>query len=190
MKEQYKQISWKHESEKIYEMSIQGKTLQEIGDVYGVTREYIRQVLQKYYPSLTKEKRGKMLASAQERKRILEERYQKKGRYTGKHPDDLSRAIMNAFVRKKTNAKRSKWDFNLSFHDVEWNMTCPILGIELDWFASEKSENSPSFDRLDAKKGYEPGNVIVMSMRANRIKNDGTAEEHEKIAAFMRERLK
>lgn len=30
------------------------------------------------------------------------------------------------------------------------------------------------------------GNVIVMSYKANRLKNDGTADEHEAIAKWMR----
>ena len=51
-------IVWKTESIKVYEMSVQGSTLQEIGDIYGVSREYIRQVLAKYYPTLTKDLRG------------------------------------------------------------------------------------------------------------------------------------
>lgn len=42
---------------------------------------------------------------------------------------------------------------------------------------------------MDNEKGYVPGNVVVMSYRANRLKNDGTAEEHEIIAAWMRKNL-
>lgn len=45
---------------------------------------------------------------------------------------------------------------------------------------------SYSLDRVDNSKGYAPGNVVVMSYKANRLKNDGTAEEHEAIAAWMR----
>jgi hypothetical protein len=60
-----------------------------------------------------------------------------------------------------------------------------LLGIELDYFAERTQENSPSFDRVDSSKGYVKGNVIVCSWRANRIKNDGTAEEHRKIYEFL-----
>lgn len=35
-------------------------------------------------------------------------------------------------------------------------------------------------------EGYVPGNVEVISFRANRIKNNGTADEHERIAQWMR----
>jgi hypothetical protein len=64
-------------------------------------------------------------------------------------------------------------------------MVCPVFGLELDWFAEARKENSPSFDRVDPKLGYIKGNVQIISARANRIKNDGTAEEHRLIAAYM-----
>ena len=38
-------------------------------------------------------------------------------------------------------------------------------------------ENSPSLDRIDPGKGYVKGNVQVISMQANRMKNDGSIEE-------------
>ena len=182
-------MDWASESSKIYDLSVQGKTLQEIGDVYGVTREYIRQVLAKYYPSFTKELRGKMLSKAKERQEVLKERFERTGRSTWKHVDDLSRALRNCYTQKRQNAKRSKWGWDLSFHDIEWSMTCPVLGIELDWFAEVRQENSPSFDRVNPKLGYVKGNVQIISSRANRIKNDGTAEEHRLIADFMDKHL-
>jgi hypothetical protein len=182
-------INWKNELNNIYESSVQGKTLQEIGDVYGVSREYIRQLIAKHYPSLTKELRGMMLKASETRAKILEERFQRTGRYTGRHADDLSRAIMDCFRRKRQNAKVSKWGWDLSYHDIEWNMVCPVLGIDLDWFAEARQENSPSFDRVNPKLGYVKGNVQIISSRANRIKNDGSSEEHRLIAAYMDKHL-
>lgn len=181
---------WEDECHKLYELSVQGKTLQEIADIYNISRERVRQIINQYFPSLTKELRGKMLSASLERERVLKERFEKRGRYTGHHADDLSRAIMNCYRRKRQNAKVSKWGWELTYHDIEWSMICPVLGIELDWFAEKKQENSPSFDRIDPKKGYVPGNVQIISARANRIKNDGLAEEHRLIAAYMDKHLK
>jgi len=65
---------------------------------------------------------------------------------------------------------------------------CPILGIPIDYKAKRNgcySENSPSIDRINPKGRYTKDNVVVCSWRANRIKNDGTAEEHKKIFEFM-----
>ena len=98
---------------------------------------------------------------------------------------ELLQAMLSKFKNKKNSAKHSKWPFDLSFYDLEWPTFCPILGLEIDYFSVKVQENSPSFDRIDSNQGYVKGNVALVSWRANRIKNDGTAEEHHKIAAFM-----
>lgn len=61
---------------------------------------------------------------------------------------------------------------------------CPVVGIPLDYRFRECSgkrgrmnPHSPTVDRLDSTKGYVPGNVMVMSDRANRLKNDATLHE-------------
>jgi hypothetical protein len=63
---------------------------------------------------------------------------------------------------------------------------CPILGIKLVRGAPENNRDScQSLDRIRPAVGYVPGNVAVMSYRANRIKNDGTAAEHRLIADWI-----
>ena len=124
-------------------------------------------------------------------KLFLEEQQQKewakrKGRDVWYHENDLSREIALKFTRKMQNTKRTKHSWDIEIGDIQWNLVCPILGLELDYFTEVRTENSPSFDRIDPSKGYVKGNVQIVSWRANRIKNDGTAEEHEKIAAHMR----
>lgn len=97
----------------------------------------------------------------------------------------LFQAMNDKFKNKRKAAKYSKHDWKLAFNDLEWPLICPVLGTELDYFCSVRTENSVSFDRIDNDKGYIKGNVVIMSWRANRIKNDGTAEEHKKIADFL-----
>lgn len=46
-----------------------------------------------------------------------------------------------------------------------------------------------SLDRIDIHKGYIPGNIAIISYRANNIKNDGTWEKHQKIADFIKSKL-
>ena len=77
--------------------------------------------------------------------------------------------------------------WSVEFEDIYFPLLCPVLGVKLDYAGNGKgrSEFSPSFDRLDSTLGYVPGNVVVMSWRANRLKNDGTAEEHRAIADFL-----
>ncbi len=76
--------------------------------------------------------------------------------------------------------------FSLTEYDFEIPEYCPVLGIELKHSEGRATDSSPSLDRIIPKMGYVPSNVRVISWRANRIKADGTAEEHDKIAAYMR----
>jgi hypothetical protein len=97
----------------------------------------------------------------------------------------IYQTMREKFRKKKANATKTGTDFTINFGDLEFPTHCPILGIELDYFAENRSENTVSFDRIDSNKGYVSGNVVVISWRANRIKNDGTADEHQKIADFL-----
>lgn len=97
---------------------------------------------------------------------------------------EIYHAMREKFRNKKAN--NYDWEFTINFGDIDFPTHCPILGIELDYFAPGRAENSPSFDRVNPTLGYIKGNVAIVSWRANRIKNDGTAEEHQKIADFMK----
>ena len=163
----------------------EGKSLQEISDMWGVTRERVRQILDKHAPFLKHETIGPALISANKLKVKQEEFKARWGRDSYLFEDDVKKAMSAAFTRKRENSKRSKWGWELERTDITYPLTCPILGIELDWMAGSRQENSPSFDRLDSSKGYVKGNVIICSWRANRIKNDGSSKEHLQIADFL-----
>ncbi len=164
--------------EKIRVMLVSGYTYKEIGQEVGVTSQRIGQLRKKWFPKMTRSEFG-----ASKRKR---DALASKTRIYQKHYDnDVSKAKSEFFSRKKQNAKSGKWEFSITREDVIWNDVCPIFGIKIDWFATKRTDNSPSFDRINPKLGYIPGNVAIISWRANRIKNDGTAEEHRQIAEFM-----
>lgn len=101
---------------------------------------------------------------------------------------ELYAAASNRYLRKKQNCKNQKKEFTVSMQDITWHTHCPILGIELDYWCVEgmRQDNSVSFDQIKPGGGYVPGNVQVVSWRGNRIKNDGTAEEHERVAQYIR----
>lgn len=92
-----------------------------------------------------------------------------------------------------TDARRRAKDLGLAFTitavDIPLPEKCPILGIPLRIIPGGgryRCDNSASLDRIDPRMGYVPGNVCIISWRANRIKNNGTAWEHEAIASYMR----
>ena len=63
---------------------------------------------------------------------------------------------------------------------------CPVLGINLV-HGGENSHNSPSLERINNNKGYTKENILIISARANAIKNDGTWQEILKVAQFYQQ---
>lgn len=87
----------------------------------------------------------------------------------------------------KSSAKKRKIPFSLSMADmyeISFPISCPILSIELKFNTGSQDDNSFSFDRIDSTKGYSIDNIVVISQKANRIKNNGTPEELAKLAKF------
>lgn len=71
--------------------------------------------------------------------------------------------------------------------DIKIPVYCPILGLKLTTGTGRGPKpNSASLDRIIPDLGYVPGNIAVISHRANTIKNSGTADEHQKIADWIR----
>lgn len=57
---------------------------------------------------------------------------------------------------------------------------CPVLGIRLDYGPKGRggtTHMSPSIDRIRPSRGYVPGNVRVISHRANMLRSNATVEE-------------
>ena len=52
-----------------------------------------------------------------------------------------------------------------------------------------KNVNSPSIDKIIPEKGYVPGNVIIVSMKANMIKSFATPDEIIKVGKFYKNLL-
>ena len=62
---------------------------------------------------------------------------------------------------------------------------CPVLGIELV-HGHEDKHNSPTLERIDNDNFYVRGNILIVSHRANCIKNDGTWQEIMAVAEFYK----
>lgn len=149
---------------------------------FKVTKQRVQQILDRNKIPVTQVKRAKAQKELHNR---MFSKWGAKWQDKEWRKSAVYEAMRQKFRSKKHNNSKHEW--NLNFGDLTFPTHCPILGIELDYFAEEKyQENSPSFDRVDSSKGYVTGNVVIVSWRANRIKNDGTAEEHQKIANFMR----
>lgn len=82
----------------------------------------------------------------------------------------------------RSRAKQRGIPFQLKADDISIPARCPVLHVPL---GSGHRDNAPSLDRIKPALGYVPGNVIVISQRANRIKNDATPDELYDIAEFF-----
>lgn len=102
---------------------------------------------------------------------------------------DPVRALL---ITTRHRAKKLGREFSITEADIQIPATCPILGIPLVPKMGRAGQvggfhdDSPSIDRIRNAEGYVPGNVVVISLRANRIKSNATVEELEAIAAFYR----
>lgn len=89
--------------------------------------------------------------------------------------------------RAKARAVSMGIEFSLTLADIlPLPAVCPIFGEPLRLTTGPQDPWAHSLDRVDNTRGYVKGNVAVMSYRANRLKNDGTARDHEVIAVWMR----
>ena len=79
-------------------------------------------------------------------------------------------------------AKELGLPFNISFKDIVIPEYCPILGIRL---SNDTRESTASLDRVKPELGYVIGNVRVISMRANRLKQDASLDELRAIVKYM-----
>lgn len=100
----------------------------------------------------------------------------------------IGRAFSSARIRAKN--KGVPFDITLEYLRSITPDTCPVFNVVFEWGASglgfgKFKPNSPQLDRIIPELGYVFGNVAFISHRANRIKDNGTMEEHYAIADWI-----
>lgn len=100
----------------------------------------------------------------------------------------------NSLARIRHDSKRHGVRFALSLEDILEAMPkdglCPVFGVQLI-FGGKLHRNTATIDKVIPAKGYIPGNIGVISCRANRMKLDATGpDEIRKIADYMETRIK
>jgi len=84
----------------------------------------------------------------------------------------------------KNRATRAGLSFDLTVEDIVIPDVCPVFGIPLIWAGGGRTDNTPSVDRQIPTLGYVRGNIVVISWRANRLKNDASPDELQRLAAY------
>lgn len=97
---------------------------------------------------------------------------------------DLIRSMYN---NAKNRAAKQNIPFTISKDDIIIPAVCPVLNISLDWAVGmgRMRDSSPSLDRVIPEKGYIPGNVVVISWLANRIKSNATLDQLQAVCQYI-----
>jgi hypothetical protein len=106
----------------------------------------------------------------------------------------IPQMLSNAKIR----AKQKGVDFNLTSKYLKKifpkDNKCPITGLNFQFGYTNKEKinrnNSPSLDRIIPSKGYVIGNVMIISDLMNRMKQDSTYEDIEKLYNFYKKIIK
>lgn len=111
----------------------------------------------------------------------------------GRHKKpEKEKHIVRALQGARYRAKRDNVTYNLT-KEYLLSITpdqCPIFHTPFIWGASgmgvgKTKQDAPTLDRIVPELGYVEGNVAFISYRANRIKDNGTMEEHYAIADWI-----
>jgi hypothetical protein len=164
-------------------------------DYYAKNKEAITEKKRAYYAKHRKE----LLAwSAAWAKANPKSRMASRAKYRAAHRDEINdktriardRNLARHFYRNMlSRAKQRGVPFVLT-HEMIAQMllearVCPVLGIPLNHTHIRAADDSPSFDCFYPKLGYVPGNVHVISRRANMIKHNATVAEIRKVLHWM-----
>lgn len=87
-------------------------------------------------------------------------------------------------MHARDRAKKSGIPFTITMDDLYCPPACPVL--YRPW---GRGDARPSLDRLVPRLGYVPGNVRVISLRANVLKSDGTWLEHAMVSEWLKAQL-
>ena len=103
------------------------------------------------------------------------------------HREIMKRARRIRKSACKRGAKYNAWEFTITEDDLDWPTHCPVLPwIELHYPGRYRNDPAgASLDRIDHQKGYVPGNVRVISLRANLLRKNITPEELRALAEFF-----
>lgn len=90
------------------------------------------------------------------------------------------------FNKAKSRAKKKGLSFTIKIEDIAIPEYCPVFGLKLEQNPKLFGDNSPSLDRIDNLRGYEPDNIQVISFKANAAKKNLTVSEIEQLLIFMK----
>jgi hypothetical protein len=83
----------------------------------------------------------------------------------------------------RLNAYTHGLEHTITVVDIVIPDRCPVFDTPM--YNGGKFPHSMSLDKVDPGKGYVPGNVRVVSFKANRLKNNGTLDDFRRIVKYL-----
>ena len=117
------------------------------------------------------------------------------------HQKDWEGTLRQNRQRRYDNRERYMWYhlrrralkkgilFAIEESDIVIPTTCPVLGIPILRDEGAPRDNLPSLDRIIPALGYVRGNIAVISMRANQLKNAATLDELTLIRDWLAKQI-
>ncbi len=104
---------------------------------------------------------------------------------TEKNKNRKKNIVTSLLSNCKLRASQKNLEFDLTKEDIVIPTLCPILLKPLICGDKNDYSFSPSVDRIDNSKGYTKDNIQVISMKANKMKNNATKEELLNFAKWI-----
>ena len=89
----------------------------------------------------------------------------------------------------RKRATKYNMEFTITENDIHVPEKCPITGVKLEVYVNTAKQSylyAASLDRVDNSRGYIPGNIRVISRKANMMKRDLNIEMAEKLIKYMK----
>lgn len=87
--------------------------------------------------------------------------------------------IDRLYSRAKRRARIKNLEFTISKEHIIVPALCPVFKVPMI------GRYAPSLDRCNSSKGYTPDNIMVISTRANTLKNNASIKELEILLNYL-----
>lgn len=102
---------------------------------------------------------------------------------------ERARPALRLYRFAKSRAAKYGEPFEITVEDIEavWpeDNLCPVFGIPLRQGTRVPTAASPTLDMIDPNGGYTPGNIGVLSSRANALKSNADAATLRRLLAWI-----
>ncbi len=142
------------------------------------------QTYDNYYRKYYRNNKKKIYENRREKALVYNKQYYQKHKEEIKvKRSDPESKIHNMWIQARQKALVKNLPFTIKEEDIVVPELCPLLGVRLVWGVERGV--SPSLDRVIPSLGYTKENIKVISMEANRMKQEITLDFAKKLIEYL-----